>query len=57
MMLVLIVIVLAIAGGFLGTLLEIAAWAIGILAVVGAILGFLAYRWYEGLKSRVSGRS
>lgn len=44
MLLFILVILLAIAGGFLGDLLELAAWLIFILVVAGGVLGFLGYR-------------
>lgn len=44
MLLFILVILLAIAGGFLGDLLELAAWLIFILVVAGGILGYLGYR-------------
>jgi len=50
MMLLLVILVLAIAGGFLGDLLQFAAWAIAVLALVGALAGFLLYRAFEKLK-------
>ncbi len=52
MFLLLLVLVLAIAGGFLGELLEFAAWLIAVLAVIGAVIGFLAYQFVQRLKDR-----
>ncbi len=52
MLLLLLVLVLAIAGGFLGELLEFAAWLVVVLTVIGAALGFLVYRFVRGLKDR-----
>lgn len=45
--LVLLIVVLALLGGFLGDLLQFAFWAVILLAVVGAALAFLAYRGIE----------
>ncbi len=47
MVLVLLIVVLALLGGFLGDLLQFAFWAVILLAVVGAALAFLAYRGIE----------
>ncbi len=44
MLLFILVILLAIAGGFLGDLLELAAWLIFIFVIAGGVLGFLGYR-------------
>lgn len=44
MLLFFLVILLAIAGGFLGDLLELAAWLIFVLVVAGGLLGFFGYR-------------
>lgn len=43
--LVVLVLALAIAGGFLGDLLEVTGWVILVLAATGAIFGFLLYWW------------
>ncbi len=43
-LLVLLIIVVAAAGGFLGELLELAGWVILILVVIGALVGFVAWR-------------
>lgn len=48
---VLIVVVLAVAGGFLGTLLEFALWAIVLTALVFAVLGLLGCRAVAGRSS------
>ncbi len=50
--LIILVLALAAAGGFLGDLLEAAGWIIASLAIIGAVLGFLAYLWVK----RVLGR-
>ena len=52
--LILIVIVLAIVGGFIGDLLEFTAWLIAIMAIIGGLIGFLLYRGYQKLKSKVT---
>lgn len=54
MVLLLVVLVLAVVGGFLGDLLEFAAWAIVVLAAIGALVGFLIYRAVQRLKSKLS---
>lgn len=43
-LLIVLVIVLALAAGVLGTLLEVAAWLLLALIVVGAVLGYLLWR-------------
>ena len=43
-LLVVLILVVAAAGGFLGELLELAAWIVVILVAVGAVVGFLAWR-------------
>jgi hypothetical protein len=40
-----LIIVVAAAGGFLGTLLEVAGWIIVGFVVVGALVGFGLWRW------------
>ncbi len=52
MLLLLLILVLAVAGGFLGDLLERAASLIAIMAVAGAIAGFIAYRFVRRLTDR-----
>ena len=52
MALLLLVVVLAVVGGFVGDLLKLALWAVVILAAVGAALAFLVYRWFERVKDR-----
>lgn len=44
MILLVLILLLALAGGFLGTLLEAAFWVVLVLAAVGALLAFVAYR-------------
>lgn len=51
---ILLIVVLALAGGFLGTLLELALWAVVLSALVFAVLGLLGYR---AVTSRSSARS
>jgi hypothetical protein len=46
--LLLLIIILAILGGFLGTLLKVAFWFIVILALAGALLGFFLHRLFAG---------
>lgn len=46
---IVLIILLALAGGFLGTLLELAFWAVVVMAVGIALLGLLIWR---GLTSR-----
>lgn len=45
MILLILLLVLALAGGFLGTLLEAALWVVLVMAAVGALLAFVAYRF------------
>lgn len=52
MLLLIVILVLAVLGGFLGELLEFAFWAVVILAVAGAALGYFVYNWFKGLTSR-----
>lgn len=54
-MLLILIVVLAAAAGILGDLLEFALWAIVILALVGALLGYAAYRWITGFTERTRG--
>jgi hypothetical protein len=44
-LLLVLILVLAAAGGFLGTLLEVAGWLVLGLVVVGAAVGFGLWRW------------
>jgi hypothetical protein len=44
-LLLVLIVALAAAGGFLGTLLEVAGWIVLGLVVVGALLGFGLWRW------------
>lgn len=53
MTLLLLILVLAIAGGFLGDLLELAAWLVLLLALVGAALGFFIYRTFAKVRDRI----
>ena len=52
--LLLLILLLALVGGFLGNLLELAAWLIVVLAAVGAVLGFFVYRAFKRLKEKVT---
>lgn len=52
--LLIVVLVLAALGGFLGELLEFAFWAIVVMAVVAGIIGFFLYRGFQRLKQRFS---
>lgn len=47
MVLLLLILILAAVGGFLGELLEFAAWLILVMAAIGAVIGYLAYRWFQ----------
>lgn len=44
-----LILVVAAAGGFLGELLELAAWAILLLVLFGALAGYLAWRAVKSL--------
>lgn len=54
MILFILVIVLALVGGFIGDLLQFAAWAILLLAVAGAIAAYLIYRSFDRVKGKIS---
>ncbi len=43
-MLILLILVLALLGGFLGDLLQFAFWAVVLMAAVGALLGYFLFR-------------
>lgn len=49
-----LVIVLALMGGFIGDLLEFAAWAVLLLALLGAIAAYLMYRAFDRVKGKIS---
>lgn len=51
-LLAVVVLLLAAAGGFLGDLLELAAWLILVLALIGAGIGVAAYLGLRRLFSR-----
>ncbi len=53
LVLIVLVIVLAAAGGFLGDLLEAAGWVIVVFVIFGAILGSLAYLWVRRALGRM----
>ena len=44
LLLIVLILAVAAAGGFLGTLLELAGWVVVILVATGALLGFLLWR-------------
>lgn len=50
-LLILLILVIAAAGGFLGSLLEAAAWMVGLLIAFGAVVGFLLWRLVESFRS------
>lgn len=52
MLLLILILVLAAVGGFLGELLEFALWAVVILVVAGAALGYFVHNWFKGLTGR-----
>ncbi len=54
MVAVLLVVLLAAAGGFLGDLLELAGRFVLVLVAIGALLGLAPYGGYRKLKSRVT---
>jgi len=43
-LLIVLILVVAAAGGFLGELLELAGWVVLVLALIGAVVGFLLWR-------------
>ena len=51
LLLLVLIVVIAAAGGFLGTLLEAAGWIVLSLIVVGAVVGYLLWRWIRSLRS------
>lgn len=50
--LIAVVLVLALLGGVLGTLLEIALWSVVLIALAFAALGFFGWRALTGTKGR-----
>lgn len=52
MLVFVLIILLAIAGGFLGDLLELAGWLILILALAGAVIGYVGYRAVQNFLGR-----
>lgn len=52
LLLVVLIAALAAAGGFLGDLLEVAGWVVVSLVALGAIVGFLLYKWAKRVVSR-----
>lgn len=51
-LLVVLVLAFAIAGGFLGDLLEVAGWLLLILAVLGAVVGLAVHRAVKSVFGR-----
>lgn len=51
---ILLILVLALVGGFLGTLLEFALWAVVLTALVFGVLGLLGYRAVTSRSSRTA---
>jgi hypothetical protein len=49
--LIAVVLVLALLGGVLGTLLEIALWSVVLIALAFAVLGFFGWRAVTGGRS------
>lgn len=43
-LLIVLIVVLAAAAGILGTLLEVAAWLLVALIILGAVIGYLLWR-------------
>lgn len=54
MALLILIIVLALAGGFLGDLLEFAAWAVVLLALGGAVVAYVIYQAFDRVKGKIS---
>lgn len=54
MAVVLLILLLAAVGGFLGDLLEFALWGIVVLAALGAMMGLVLYRAFQRFKSGVT---
>lgn len=54
MALLILIVVLALVGGFLGDLLEFAAWAVILLALAGAVAAYLIYRAFDRVKGKIS---
>ncbi len=54
-LLVVLIMVVAAAGGFLGELLELAGWAVLVFVVLGAIVGFLAWWALRSFLERLKG--
>ncbi len=53
LLLIILILVVAAAGGFLGTLLKVAGWLLVLLIALGALAGFLLWRWFESFRSRL----
>lgn len=48
-----VVLILAALGGFLGNLLEFAAWLVGLLVVLAVLLGLLLYWGFRRVRGRL----
>lgn len=53
-LLILLILILAAVGGVIGTILEVAAWGLAILIVLGAILAFVIWRGIDAVRSRAA---
>jgi hypothetical protein len=53
LLLIVLVLVIAAVGGFLGTLLEVAGWLLLVLILLGALVGFALWRVIDSVRSRV----
>lgn len=53
LLLIVLVLALAAAGGFLGDLLQVAGWIIVVLVALGAVVGLAAYLWIRRLLERL----
>lgn len=47
MLLLILILVLAALGGFLGELLEFAFWLVVVLVIAGALLGYFVHNWFK----------
>lgn len=54
MLWVAIILVLALVGGFLGTLLELAVWAVVLAALAFAVVGLIGWRVVSSRNSRAA---
>lgn len=53
LVLVVLVVVLAALGGFLGNLLEFAAWLVGLLVALGVVIALLVYWAFRRVRDRL----